>query len=189
MNLDISKSALMIIDMQKFFVDESSSTFTEGSPAIVPNCQMLVESFRAASRPIIYTRHVHQSAEMDGGNMAWWWNDMCIDGTPESEIIDKLVPLKGDKVIKKHRYSAFYNTDLETTLRCLSIADIVFCGIMTNICVESTVRDAFFRDYRCFVPADAVGSVSEKLQIGALRSMAYGFASIRRTEDIVSDFG
>ncbi len=73
-------------------------------------------------------------------------------------------------------------------LECLNIADIVFCGIMTNICIESTVRDAFFRDFRCFVPADAVGSVSEKLQIGALRSMAYGFASVSRMDELISRF-
>ena len=186
MSLVIDKAALMVIDMQKFFIDSDSVTLTEGGPAIVPNCQRLIESFRRARRPVIFTRHVHKSAELDGGIMTLWWEDMCFDGTPEAEIIDQLAPLPDEKIISKHRYSAFYNTDLEITLRCLNISDIVFCGVMSNICVESTVRDAYFRDFRCFVPVDAVGSVSEQLQIGALRGMAYGFAYVCKSHEIVS---
>jgi len=185
MSLEIGKAALMVIDMQKFFINSNSATFTEGGPAIVPNCQRLIESFRHARKPVIFTRHVHKSAELDGGIMSWWWEDMCLDGTPEAEIIVQLAPLPGEKVIDKHRYSAFYNTDLEITLRCLNISDIVFCGIMSNICVESTVRDAYFRDFKCFVPADAVGSVSEQLQIGALRGMAFGFSYICKSSEII----
>jgi len=186
MSLDTAKAALIVIDMQKFFIDGNSATFTEGGPAIVPNCRRLIDSFRHAHRPVIFTRHVHKSAELDGGILAWWWEDMCLEGTPEAEIIDELTPLVNEKVINKHRYSAYYNTDLEITLRCLNITDIVFCGIMSNICVESTVRDAYFRDFRCFVPADAVGSVSEQLQIGALRGMAFGFAHICKSDEIVN---
>jgi nicotinamidase-related amidase len=184
MKLDIAKAGLIVIDMQIFFIDSNSATFTEGGPAIIPNCQRLIEAFRRARRPVIFTRHVHKSAELDGGILAWWWEDMCLEGTPEAEIIDQLAPLPEEKVIVKHRYSAFYNTDLEITLRCLNISDLVVCGVMSNICVESTVRDAYFRDYRCFVPADAVGSVSEQLQIGALRGMAYGFAYVCKSGDI-----
>jgi ureidoacrylate peracid hydrolase len=55
--------------------------------------------------------------------MGWWWEGMCIEGSPESEIHDNISPLPGEKVILKHRYSAFYNTDLETVLRCLKIED------------------------------------------------------------------
>jgi ureidoacrylate peracid hydrolase len=188
MKLYVPRAALLVIDMQKFFLDDALPSFTEGGPAIVPNCYGLIKSFRLHKRPVIYTRHVHKSAELDGGILAWWWQDMCIDGTPESEIVKQLTPLPGEKVIKKHRYSSFYNTDLEITLRCLDITDVVFCGIMSNICVESTVRDAYFRDIRCFVPADAVGSVDEKLQLGALQGMAFGFAYITRTDDIISSF-
>lgn len=188
MNLEISKAALLVIDMQNFFLDPQSPTYTEGGTAIVGGCRRLIEAFRSYRRPVIYTRHVHQSPELDGGNLAWWWQGMCIDGTPGSGIIEALAPLKTDKIINKHRYSAFYNTDLEITLRCLAISDIVACGIMSNICVESTVRDAFFRDLRCFVPVDAVGSVSESLQIGALRGMAFGFAEITRVSEIIKSF-
>jgi nicotinamidase-related amidase len=186
MKLDIAKAGLIVIDMQKFFIDSNSATFTEGGQAIVPNCQRLIEAFRRARRPVIFTRHVHKSAELDGGILAWWWEDMCLEGTPEAEIIDQLAPLPEEKVIVKHRYSAFYNTDLEITLRCLNISDLVVCGVMSNICVESTVRDAYFRDYRCFVPADAVGSVSEQLQIGALRSLAYGFACVCKSSEVLN---
>jgi len=188
MDLEINKAALLVIDMQNFFLDPQSPTYTEGGTAIIGGCRKLIDIFRGHGRPVIFTRHVHKSPELDGGNLAWWWQGMCIDGTPESKIMASLAPLKAEKIIDKHRYSAFYNTDLEITLRCLAIRDLVTCGIMSNICVESTVRDAFFRDLRCFVPADAVGSVSESLQIGALRGLAFGFALINRVEDITGAF-
>jgi hypothetical protein len=57
--------------------------------------------------------------------MGWWWEGMCLEGSPESEVHKSIAPLPEEKVIFKHRYSAFYNTDLETVLRCLKIEDLV----------------------------------------------------------------
>ncbi len=186
MTLNKKAVALLVIDMQKFFLDSSMPTFTEGGLAIIPNIKMLINAFRNAGRPVIFTKHVHHPGKIDAGIMEWWWEGMCIEGTPESDVHDELKPLPSEKVVSKHRYSAFYNTDLETILRCLKIEDIVITGIMTNMCCESTARDAYYRDYRVFFLADCTGSVNEQMHLASLLNLAFGFAKITSAAEIRS---
>lgn len=187
LSLNISRSAMMIIDMQEFFLDPKSPTFTCGGLAVISNILKIREAFRSAGRPIIYTRHVHSPDGSDAGILGWWWAGMCKEGTPESEITARLRPNDDEKVILKHRYSSFYNTDLETILRCAGIEDLVITGIMTNMCCESTARDAYYRDYRVFFPADATGSINEEMHLASLLNLAFGFAHINKAEDILRE--
>ena len=185
MQIERTASALMIVDMQHFFLEPSSPTYTIGGPTILPNAQRLLHAFRQAGRPVIFTRHVHHPENLDAGIMDWWWEGKCIEGSPESEIVPDLKPLPAEKVVLKHRYSAFYNTDLETVLRVLKIEDIVISGVMTNMCVESTARDAYFRDYRVWIPADGTGSINEEMHLASLMNLALGFAQVTTTEAIL----
>jgi len=182
------KAALLVIDMQRFFLDPESPTFICGGLAILPNIRKLIAGFREAGRPVIYTRHVHHPQRLDAGIMGWWWQGMCVEGTPESEIHEDIAPLAHEKVVLKHRYSAFYNTDLETVLRCLRIEDLVISGVMTNMCCESTARGAYYRDYRVFFPADATGTINEEMHLASLLNLAFGFAFVTTTDDIVRPF-
>lgn len=179
-------SALLVVDMQRFFLDPDSATFTCGGPPILPTVSRLVEGFRAAGRPVLFTRHVHHPAGLDSGIMGWWWKGKCLEGSPESEIHPLLAPLPDEKVVLKHRYSAFYDTDLGTVLRCLGIEDLVIAGVMTNLCCESTARDAYFRDLRVFVPADGTGTVTEEMHVASLLNLAFGFASVTTAGAILS---
>ena len=154
---------------------------------IIPKLQRLISAFRECGRPVIYTRHVHHPGRLDIGIMEWWWEGICLEGSPESEIHRSIAPLPEEKVILKHRYSAFYNTDLETVLRCLKIEDLVICGIMSNLCCESTARDAYFRDYRVFFPADGTGSINEEMHLATLLNLAFGFAYVTECEEIMQD--
>ena len=174
--------------MQRFFLDPESPTFICGGLAILPNIRKLIAGFREAGRPVIYTRHVHHPQRLDAGIMGWWWQGMCVEGTPESEIHEDIAPLAHEKVVLKHRYSAFYNTDLETVLRCLRIEDLVISGVMTNMCCESTARGAYYRDYRVFFPADATGTINEEMHLASLLNLAFGFAFVTTTDDIVRPF-
>ncbi len=110
---------------------------------------------------------------------------MCLEGTPESEVHQDVAPLPKEKIIDKHRYSAFYNTDLETVLRCLKIEDLVISGIMTNLCCESTARDAYYRDYRVFFLADGTGSINEEMHLASLLNLAFGFAFVTTAEEVL----
>jgi ureidoacrylate peracid hydrolase len=187
MRLNARASALLVVDMQRFFLDPSSPTFTCGGMAILPTLRRLVDGFRRAGRPVIYTRHVHHPGDLDRGIMGWWWEAACIEESPESEIHPDLAPTAGEKVVLKHRYSAFYNTDLETVLRCLKVEDVVVSGVMTNMCCESTARDAYYRDYRVFFLADATGSVNEEMHLASLLNLAFGFAWVTTSDAIASE--
>lgn len=189
MELNTDKAALLVVDMQKFFLDPGSPTFTCGGIAIMSRIKNLISAFRNADRPVIYTCHVHNPNGTDAGIMGWWWEGMCLEGSPEAEVHDELKPLQNEKVILKHRYSSFYNTDLETVLRCLKVEDVVITGIMTNMCCESTARDAYYRDYRVFFPADATGSVTEEMHVASLLNLSFGFAYITTSEEITKRMG
>jgi nicotinamidase-related amidase len=189
LQLNPGRSALLVVDMQVFFLDPASPTFTCGGEAILPNVGRLVQAFRQAKRPVIFTRHVHHPDHLDSGIMGWWWQGMCLEGSPESEVHPALAPLPGEKQVLKHRYSAFYNTDLETVLRCLKVEDLVVTGVMSNLCCESTARDAYFRDYRVFFLADGSGSVSEELHLATLLNLAFGFAYVTTTDTVLSQLG
>lgn len=184
MRLNVARSALLVIDMQTFFLDEPSPSFTCGGAAIIPTLKRVVEAFRRANRPVIFSRHVHHPNGFDSGIMGWWWKGKCLEGSPESEIHPELAPQAGEKVVFKHRYSAFYNTDLETVLRCLKVEDLVITGVMTNMCCKSTARDAYFRDYRVFFLADGTGSINEEMQLASLMNLALGFAFVT-TSDVI----
>ena len=185
MELSKGKTALLVVDMQYFFLDPSSPTFTCGGLAILPTLQRLISVFRQAGRPVIYSRHVHHPGRLDAGIMGWWWEGMCIEGSPESEIHRDIAPSPDEKVISKHRYSAFYNTDLETVLRCLKIEDLVISGVMTNMCCESTARDAYYRDYRVFFLADGTGSINEEMHLASLLNLSFGFAFITTADQVI----
>lgn len=186
MLLNSARSALLVIDMQNYFLDPVSPTFTCGGIAIMPGIKKLIQAYRKAKLPVIYTRHVHHPDMLDAGIMGWWWVGMCKEGTPESEVHPELAPLPGEKQVLKHRYSSFYNTDLETVLRCLKVEDLVITGIMTNMCCESTARDAYFRDYRVFFLADATGSITEDMHLATLLNLAFGFAQVTTVDRILS---
>ena len=188
MQLNAAASALLVVDMQRFFLDATSPTFTCGGVAILPTIKGLMDVFRRANRPVIFTQHVHHPGDLDCGIMGWWWEGKCVEGSPESEIHPDLVPMPGEKVVFKHRYSAFYNTDLETVLRCLKVEDVVVSGIMTNLCCESTARDAYYRDYRIFFLADATGSISEEMHVASLLNLAFGFACVTTSAAIAAQF-
>ncbi len=184
MTLERGRSALLVVDMQRFFLDPESPTFTCGGAAVLPTVKRLVGAFRKALRPVVFTRHVHHPDGLDGGIMDWWWEGKCLEGSPESEIHPELAPLPGEKVVCKHRYSAFYNTDLETVLRCLRVEDLVVSGVMTNLCCESTARDAYYRDYRVFFLADGTAAINEEMHVASLMNLAYGFAFVTTAESV-----
>jgi nicotinamidase-related amidase len=187
LQINKEKSALLIVDMQNFFLDPASPTFACGGLAILPRLKQLIKEFRKAKRPIVYTCHVHHPELIDVGIMGWWWKGMCIEGSEESKIHKEIEPLPNEKVIYKHRYSAFYNTDLETILRCLKIEDLVISGVMTNMCCESTARDAYYRDYRVFFLADGTGSINEEMHLASILNLAFGFAFITTANQILQD--
>ncbi len=162
-----------------------SPTFTCGGLSILPTLKRLFSAFRELKIPVIYTKHLHHPNGFDAGIIGWWWKGMCLEGISESEVHQDIAPLPREKIVLKHRYSAFYNIDLETILRCLKIEDIVISGIMTNMCCESTARDAYYRDYSVFFLVDANGTINEEMHLASLLNIAFGFAYVTKAEEII----
>ncbi|MDZ7261740.1 MAG: isochorismatase family protein [candidate division KSB1 bacterium] len=172
-----NKTALLVIDMQEYF----RSVALE----IIPNVQTLVVSCRKNSIPVIFTQHGHRDPTMDGGMLAQWWEELIMVGTRDWEIIPELSPEPGDKIIAKKRYSAFFETDLDVYLKDLRITDLLITGVMTNLCCETTAREAFMRDYRVFFLADATATSEDEFHLASLKNLAFGFAYIVTCEEVI----
>ncbi len=152
---------------------------------ILGNVQKLVDFFRKKGLPIVYTMHGHKDPEKDGGMLLEWWGDLIMEGSWEHKLIEGLNPLPGEKVVKKNRYSAFYGTELEAFLRGKGVTDLVITGVMTNLCCETTARDAFVRDFRVFFVEDATSTSHPDFHRATLLNISYGFGIILKTEDLV----
>jgi len=185
LSLDVGFSALLVVDMQNYFLDENCGAWMSAAPAILPNVCGLVDAFRSAGLPVFFTTHVHEDLEIDGGMMARWWQELIMKGTFDAGIFAAFQPHDDEQVIQKTRYSAFFGTDLDSTLRNLGVKDLVITGVMTNLCCESTARDAFNRDYRVFFVMDATAATNEEFHLSTLRNLAYGFAAIVETSEVL----
>jgi len=172
---DPTTSALLLIDLQEYFREIASP--------IIVNLAPLIARCRQRHVPVIYTQHAHQSPESDGGMLARWWNDLIIAGTPGANILHELSPEPADKIIHKTRYSAFHNTELHTHLTSRGIRQVFIAGVMTNLCCETTARDAFIHDYEVFFLADGTATVSEHYHRATLLNLSFGFAHLMTCYD------
>lgn len=172
------KTALLVIDMQNYFAALAEP--------IRVNVRSLVELGRRIGIPVIYTRHGHHDIDEDGGMLASWWNgDLIMYGSEDWRLMDDIAPGKDGTVIDKMRYSAFYNTGLEDMLRSRGIEDVVITGVMTNCCCETTARDAFMRDFRVFFASDATATANDDLHVCTLKNLAFAFAYVMSTEELL----
>jgi isochorismate hydrolase len=168
-------SVLLVIDMQRYFLDKSSRSYLPDSKDILDNVSKLIDAYRANSLPIIYTRHAHLKNEKPGA-MARWWKDLIWDGDDMSEIVPELAPKADELIIRKSHYSAFAGTDLEERLQAMHSKGVVITGVMTHLCCETTARDAFMRDFDVFFVVDGTASESEDLHVSSLKTLTDGFA-------------
>lgn len=187
--LRVDSAALLVVDMQEYFLHPTAPAFTPAALAIIDNVRRLTDLFRNLERPIIYTCHVHAKDGSDAGFMGEWWNDLCLEGSDHAPIVAALTPQSGDNIILKNRYSAFHKTDLDQLLRRLEVQEIIITGVRTNLCCETTARDAAMRDYRVFIPADATATISEQMHLASLLNLAYGFGCVTRTDELIHQIG
>lgn len=197
MELSRDRTALLVVDMQNSFCADDGGCGKTGLPiqnlqAAIAPCVKLVAAARAASIPVIYTRYMYRPDYADGGILVKHLLPELKDaealqaGTWDIEIIPELAPQDGDFIVDKNRPSSFYGTSLETILNGLNTDSLVVCGVTTNCCVESSVRDASHRDFKTFVVEDAVAELDDERQQVSLRSMAMLFANLVSVSDVES---
>jgi biuret amidohydrolase len=174
---------MIVVDMQNDFVQEGAPIEIPRARAMVPRLNRLLNVCRAHQIPVIYIHHVIRGGDIDAGRLADHHeairnNHAIIAGTPNVEIYDELKPQPGDLVVAKPRYSAFYGTDLEAILRSKGIDTLIISGTVTNVCCESTTRDAFSRD-------DKVIFLSDGNAAGDLPDMGFGPVSAEESQKVV----
>ncbi|WP_127480180.1 cysteine hydrolase family protein [Nocardioides pantholopis] len=195
MSLSTTDTALLVIDMQNGFLDAEGSMARIGMPhealqPAVAGCERLVRAARTAGVPVIYTRYVYQPGYADGGLLPHALMpqmtevDALITGTWDAEIVPALTPQAGEVVIDKARPSSFYGTSLEPVLTSQGIRSLVLCGVTTNICVETTARDAGQRDYRVHVATDAVAEYDQNRHEVALSTIGFTFGWLTSVDDV-----
>jgi ureidoacrylate peracid hydrolase len=182
LTIDLAQSAVLVIDMQNDFgavggmFDRVGIDLAVIQKAVEPT-RRVVAAARKAGVPIVYLKMAHRPDLSDTGGPGsphWFRHErlsvgktvtapdgkpsrILIDGTWNTEILPELAAQPGDTVVTKHRYSGFFGTNLDARLRDLGVRDLIVTGCTTSICVESTIRDAMYLDYRCLLLEDCTG--------------------------------
>lgn len=160
--------ALLIIDMLHDFIDREGALYIgETGRGIIPVIRGILDQYRSENLPVIYIcdRHRPDDAEFQ------MFPPHCIEGSRGALVCRELEPLPGESVIPKRRYSGFFGTDLDTTLREFGVDELILTGCCTNICVLYTAADARMRGYKVTVPSGAVASFDQDSHRFALKEM------------------
>jgi MAF protein len=183
--LDPKRCALLVMDMQRYFTGGGDGL----AAPVIPNINLLSAAARSCGMPVIFTQHGHEDPDRDGGMLGRWWGDLIESGTPDHALDPSLLVGPDDTILPKKRYSAFAGTDLEGILRKSGVDQLIITGTMTNLCCETTARDAFVRDFEVFFAADACATLSETMQRATLLNLSYGFSHVTGTRDLLEALG
>ena len=188
--LDPAHAALIVIDMQRDFLDPGGFGAALGNDvrplqAIVPAVKRLIDAFRAAKLPIVHTRECHRPdltdcppAKRARGKPSLRIGDagpmgrILVAGEPGSAIVPELTPLPGEIEIDKPGKGAFYATDLGRLLSERGVRQLVFAGVTTEVCVQTTMREANDRGYECLVVEEATESYFPEFKRAVLDMIA-----------------
>jgi nicotinamidase-related amidase len=189
------RTALVNVDMQNCFVEGSPLASPEGL-ALVERINRLAAVCRSAGSLVVHTRGWMRR---DGSNLGVMGElvppflvALYTEGADAAELHGSLVVDECDVVVNKPRYGAFHGTDLEMILRCRGVDTVIISGIATNICCETTAREAAQRDFRVFFLSDGTatkdmgGVAAEDLQRATCASLAMVFAQVLSIDDVIA---
>jgi nicotinamidase-related amidase len=187
---DVSSTALVIIDMQRDFVEPGGFGETLGNDVsllqeIVPTAQQMLAGWRAAGGLVVHTREAHKPdlsdcppAKLLRGSPALRIGDegamgrILIAGEAGNDIIAELAPLTGEWVIDKPGKGAFYATQLHERLQAAGVTHLLFMGVTTEVCVQTSMREANDRGYECLIVADGTASYFPEFKAATLAMLA-----------------
>jgi ureidoacrylate peracid hydrolase len=187
--------ALLVVDMQNGFCHPEGSFANtgmglEGAQEAVRNAAVAMAQARRAALPVVFTRHLYRPGRADEGRAlkqsspALAGVNGLAKGTWDADIVDELGCGPNDLVVDKVRFDAFQWTSLEPLLRGLGVDDLAVCGVVTNICVETTVRSAFMRDFPVTLLADCCAAATRRLHELSLEVLSsYQLAEIASIAD------
>jgi ureidoacrylate peracid hydrolase len=191
---DPRSAALIVVDVQNDFVSPEGSAAKRGDDvgaalAMIPNLTGLIDQARKVGLTVVYIRTTHSDWT---DTPSWIYRtsqksvlSTCREGTWGAEFYDGIAPLPSERVVIKHRYSAFINTDLNTVLKARGIQSILVCGVATNVCVETTTRDGYMYDYYVTMIDDCSAAYDAKLHMGTLENIRRHFGLVASSHQII----
>ena len=195
LTLNPTHTALINVDMQRCFVEGTPLASPEG-PALVTRINRLSGACRDAGAMVVHTRGWMRP---DGSNLGVmgelvppFISGLYTEGADSAQLHDALDVAASDIVVNKPRYGAFYATDLELILRSRGIDTVIITGIATNICCETTAREAAQRDFRVLFLSDGTatkemnGVAAADLQRATCASLGMVFAKIATIDDVIA---
>jgi ureidoacrylate peracid hydrolase len=191
---DPKLAALLVVDVQNDFVSADGSAGRRGEDvtaalSMVPRLTRLISEGRRIGLTIVYimTTHsewtdtpswIYRSSQKSGLNT-------CREESWGAEFYDGISPLASERVVIKHRYSAFINTDLNTVLKARRIQSVLVTGVATNVCVETTARDAYMFDYYVTLVEDCAAAYDAKLHRATLENIRRHFGLVASSDEII----
>ena len=169
----IETAALLVLDMQRYFLDPKSHAFVPSGPVILDMLNTIADYFVSQGRPVIATQHINE--EKDAGRMNDWWSELITIDHPLADL-EPVLKDKSEKVFLKSQYDAFYKSDLFSWLEKKEIKQLVVGGVLTHLCCETTARSAFIRGYEVFFLIDGTSTYNKEFHQASLQNLAHGFA-------------
>ncbi len=182
-DLNINRSALLVVDMQNFFLSSDSHAFVPSAEAIIPGINKLIKIYEDKSLPIIFTRHSNTPENI--GMMDYKWRRMLLNDTYYFEISKQIIRNSG-YIIDKNQYDVFFQSNFEDLLKELHIQEIVVCGVLTHLCCETTVRSLFVRGYKVFFPIDTTATYNQQFHESTFINLSNGFIEPVLSTDLFS---
>lgn len=210
--VDPTTTAVIVIDMQNAYASKGgyldlAGFDISGATAVIQRIQAVLPVARAVGMPVIFFQNGWDEdyVEAGGPGSPNWWKSNALKtmraqpqlmgkllarGGWDYDLIDALPPEPGDIILHKTRYSGFFNSQLDSVLRARGIRHLIFVGIATNVCVESTLRDGFFLEYFGTVLEDATHQAGpDYVQKAALFNIESFFGWVSTTADFIRAFG
>ncbi|HZQ07791.1 MAG TPA: isochorismatase family cysteine hydrolase [Anaerolineae bacterium] len=197
-DLEPSKMALVIVDMQNVFCQPGGALEIAASRDTADNINRLADVCRAANIPVIWIRSYHPAGGADWkmffdyfisperGKMA---AEQLQEDNPGSAIYSEMRVAPSDYIVSKNRYSCFVpgSSSLERLLRSLKRDTIIICGTRSNVCCESTTRDAMMLDFKVLFVSDGTSAMSDYEHQATLDTLAQSFADVMTTDEVIQE--
>ncbi|HEU5194611.1 MAG TPA: isochorismatase family cysteine hydrolase [Methylomirabilota bacterium] len=202
--LEPGRTALLVVDMQRGFLDPGEALEVPPAREIVPAIRALLEAFRARRLPVAFTEFTyspavpllvgalhpeHQPAPAGAPRGFGRPSSNCLEGPASARTVDALAPRADEPVIRKRWYDGFAGTELDGALRARGVSSLVITGTMTDICVLSTVVGAFNREYRITVVEDGVATLWPEIQRATLDIVSRAFGRVVSSKHVLDTLG
>lgn len=178
------RTALLVVDMVNDFLEPGGAMVLPGGDVLYEPINRLTDAVRRGGGEVVWVcdRHADlRDREFEKRT------PHCLAGTWGAQVVDALVRADGDHELPKRRYSAFFQTDLDLWLRERDVRTLIVCGVVTNICVRSTVHDAFFRGYEVVVATDACAATGQREQDSTLFDIETHFGRLATSQELAAE--